>query len=155
VPAVIAILAVVHVLAAVIGVGPTYFFPALFRPSLAPAELRGTLAVATRLARFPQIGGPIAVVSGVALVLSTNSHLFTELWVYGSITLFVAVQVVIVAIAVPATKKLAAWAFDPANAHATSLSAEVQACYRRLRTAHVAASVLGTTLFALMILKPG
>jgi uncharacterized membrane protein len=149
-----AFLAVVHVLAAVIGVGPTYFFPVLFRASTAPAELRGALAIAQRLARYPQIGGPIAVLSGIALVLSIDRHLFSQMWVYGSMSLFIAIQAVIMAVAVPATKKVAAWAFHPANANATALSAEAEATYRRLRTAHLVASALGTALFALMILKP-
>jgi hypothetical protein len=150
-----AFLALVHVLAAVIGVGPTYFFPILFRASAAPAELRGALAIGQRLARYPQIGGPIAVLSGIALVLTIDAHLFTRLWVYGSVALFVFIQAVIGAVAIPATKKVAAWALHPANADATSLSAEAEASYRRLRGAHWAAAVLGTALFVLMILKPG
>ncbi len=149
-----ALLIVVHVLSATIGVGPTYFFPALLRPSLSPADLRGALTISQRLARFPQVGGPLAVVSGVALVCLVDTHLFSRIWVAGSIALFVAVQVVIIAFAVPATKKLAAWAFHPSNADAKALTPVAEGLYRRLRTAHMVASVLGTGLFALMILKP-
>jgi hypothetical protein len=150
----VAILVVIHVLSAIIGVGPTYFFPALFRPSLSPADLRGALGIAQRLARYPQIGGPLAVVSGITLVCLIDTHMFTRMWVAGSMALFVAVQVVIIAVAVPATKKLAAWAFHPSNADAKALTPEAEALYGRLRTAHTIASTLGTALFALMILKP-
>ena len=148
-----AILVVIHVLSAVIGVGPTYFFPALLRPSLSPADLRGALATAQRLARYPQVGGPLAVASGIALVCLVDTHLFSQTWVAGSIALFVAVQVIIIAVAVPATKKLAAWAFHPSNADAKALTPVAESLYRRVRTAHVVASVLGTGLFALMILQ--
>jgi hypothetical protein len=152
---VVAPLAVVHVLAAVIGIGPTYFFPALFRASLGPPELRGVLATAQRLAKYPQIGGPIAVVSGIGLVFAIDpGKLFVQKWIYLSIVLFVVVQVIILAVAVPATKKLAAWVFHPGNADATALSAEAAATYKRLRTAHITAVAFGTLLFALMILKP-
>jgi hypothetical protein len=150
----VALLIVVHVLSAIIGVGPTYFFPALLRPSPSPADLRGALAISQRLARFPQVGGPLAVVSGIALVCLIDTHLFSKIWVAGSIALFVAVQVVIIAVAVPATKKLATWAFHPSNADAKALTPVAEALYQRLRTAHMVASVLGTGLFALMILKP-
>ena len=149
------LLVIVHVLAAVIGIGPTYFFPALFRASLPPAELRGALVTARRLARFPQIGGPVAVLSGLALVFVIDpAHLFVQKWIFLSIFLFVVVQVIILAVAVPATKKLAAWAFHPSNADATALSPEAEAHYRRLRVAHATATVFGTVLFGLMILKP-
>jgi uncharacterized membrane protein len=151
----VAILAVIHVLAAVIGVGPTYFLPALLRPGLPPSELRSVLEVSRRLVRYPQIGGPVAVLSGVALVFSIDTHLFTQKWVIGSFALFVAVQVVVMAIAVPAMKKLAAWIAVPGNASATAFPSDAQAHYQRLRSAHMAASLLGTALFALMILKPG
>jgi Predicted integral membrane protein (DUF2269) len=147
-------LVVIHVLSAIIGVGPTYFFPALFRPSPSPADLRGTLGTAQRLARYPQVGGPLAVVSGIALVCLIDTHLFARIWIAGSIALFVAVQVVVIAVAVPATKKLAAWAFHPSNADVKALTPEAEGLYRRVRTAHMVASALGTCLFALMILKP-
>ncbi len=151
----VSFLVIVHVLAAVIGIGPTYFFPALFRPSLPPSELRTALTTAQRLARYPQIGGPIAIVSGLGLVFAIDpARLFVQKWIFLSILLFVAVQVLIVAIAIPATKKLAAWAFHPSNADATVLSSEAELHYRRLRFAHVAAAFLGTVLFSLMILKP-
>jgi uncharacterized membrane protein len=148
------LLVTVHVLAAVIGIGPTYFFPSLLRPSLPPAELRGALAVGARLARYPQVGGPVAVVSGIALVFMTDTHLFAQKWIVGSMLLFVAIQAVIMTVAVPATKKLAAWTSQPKNASATALSREAEADYRRLRMAHTTAAVLGTMLFGLMILKP-
>jgi hypothetical protein len=152
---VIAFLVVVHVLAAVIGIGPTYFYPALFRPSLPLSELRAALVTAQRLARYPQIGGPIAVVSGIALVFAIDpGRLFVQKWIFLSIALFLVVQMIIMAIAVPATKKLAAWAFHPSNAGATVLSPEAEAHYRRLRGAHTAAAAFGTVLFALMVLKP-
>ncbi|HLK36267.1 MAG TPA: DUF2269 family protein [Polyangiaceae bacterium] len=149
-----ALLAIIHVLAAVIGVGPTYFFPALLRSSLPPSELRGVLELSRRLARYPQIGGPVAVVSGIALVFAIDPHLFSQKWIIGSIVLFVAIQVVVMAFAVPATKKLAAWAFHPANANANVLPPEAESHYRRLRAAHTVAAVLGTVLFGLMIAKP-
>jgi uncharacterized membrane protein len=150
----VAILVVIHVLAAVIGVGPTYFFPSLLRPSLSPSELRSVLEIGRRLARYPQIGGPVAVLSGVGLVFAIDTHLFAQKWVIGSMALFVAIQVVVMTMAVPATKKLGAWMAAPGNADAKAFSPEAEALYKRLRSAHMVAAVLGTMLFGLMILKP-
>jgi uncharacterized membrane protein len=149
-----AILVVIHVLAAVIGVGPTYFFPSLLRPTLKPSELRGALDTGRRLARYPQIGGPIAVLSGIALVCVIDTHLFTQKWVFGSIALFVAIQVVVMTMAVPASKKLEAWLASPASEGAQVFPPEAQAHYQKLRSAHTVAAALGTVLFALMIMKP-
>ncbi len=149
-----AILVLIHVLAAVIGVGPTYFFPTLLRPGLPPSELRSALAISRRLARYPQIGGPIALLSGVALVCLMDTHLFAQKWVFGSVTLFVAIQVVVMTMVVPAMKKLDAWMASPGNADAKAFSPDAQALYQRLRSAHMVTAVLGTVLFGLMILKP-
>jgi uncharacterized membrane protein len=151
----VALLVLVHVLAAVIGVGPTYCFPILLRPSLTPPELRTALGIAQRLARFPQIGGPIALLSGIALVFAMDpAHLLVQKWIIGSMVLFVAIQVVVMTMAVPATKRLAAWAFNPANVDAKVLPPEAEAHFRKLRMAHATASACGTLLFTLMILKP-
>jgi uncharacterized membrane protein len=149
------LLVVLHVLSAVIGIGPTFFFPVLLRPALPPSELRGVLAVSARLARYPQIGGPLTLLSGIALVCAVDTRLFKQTWIFGSLALFVVIQAIILAVAVPATKKVAAWAFAPANADAKVVSPEVEATYGRARGAHVVAGLLGVVLFALMILKPG
>jgi uncharacterized membrane protein len=150
----VAALVVIHVLAAVIGVGPTYFFPALLRPTLAPSELGSTLAIGRRLARYPQIGGPIALLSGIGLVCAIDTHLFAQTWIIASFAIFVAIQAVIMTMAVPATKKLEAWMASPGNADAKAFPPDAQALYQRLRTAHIVAAALGTVLFGLMIVKP-
>jgi uncharacterized membrane protein len=150
----VALLVTVHVLSAVIGIGPTYFFPALFRPALSLPELRGALAISQRLARYPQVGGPVALLSGVGLVLATNTRLFGQTWILGTLGLFVAIQAIVMGVGVPATKRLGRWLADPANADAKALPPEVDAHYRRVRIVHSVAALLGTALFALMILKP-
>ncbi len=150
----IALLVTIHVLSAVIGIGPTFFFPALLRPALSVPELRGTLAIGLRLARYPQVGGPVALLSGIGLVFASDTHLFGQIWIRGSLVLFIVIQVLVVGVGVPATKKLGLWLSDPSHADAIALPPEVDAHYRRVRRVHAVASVLGTALFALMILKP-
>jgi uncharacterized membrane protein len=150
----VAFLVLIHVLSAVIGVGPTYFFPALLRPRLAPSELRGALETSRRLARYPQIGGPVAVLAGVGLVCAVDTHLFAQKWIIGSIALFVVIQAIVMSVAVPAMKRLGAWIHAPGNAEAQAFPPEIQALYDRLRGAHTVTAALGVALFGLMILKP-
>jgi uncharacterized membrane protein len=151
----VALLVTIHVLSAVIGLGPTFFFPALFRPALSPPELRGALAIGQRLARYPQVGGPVALLSGIGLVFAVDTHLFAQTWIRGTLVLFVVIQAIVMGVGVPATKRLGQWLSDPSNADAKALPPEVDAHYRRIRMVHAVAAVLGTGLFTLMILKPG
>jgi len=150
----VSLLVTIHVLSAVIGIGPTYFFPALFRPALSPPELRGALTIGQRLARYPQVGGTLALLSGIGLVFASDTRLFGQTWIWGTLVLFALIQGIVMGVGLPATKKLGRWLSDPGNSDAKALPPEVNAHYQRLRMAHSVAAVLGTVLFALMILKP-
>lgn len=148
------VLILVHVLSAIVGIGPTYFGLLLLRQGQSLGTLRHNLALSETLSLFPKVGGTLAVLSGLALVVLGGYGPLTQLWLLGSLLLYVLIQVVIVGFAVPREKQLLGWVHDEAQANAVALPAVQQRLLGQLGGLHLLASGLGLLLFALMILKP-
>ncbi|GEM47516.1 DUF2269 family protein [Deinococcus cellulosilyticus] len=148
------ILVLIHVLSAIIGVGPTYFGLMLLRQNSTPRDLQTGLKVGKMLEWFPKIGGTLAVLSGFALILLNNYGPFTQIWLLGSLILYILIQAIVIGFVSPRAEKLAAWVFNPKNESATNLPAEQQGLLRSVSTGHWLAAALGTVLFTFMILKP-
>lgn len=144
----------IHVLSAIVGIGPTYFGHILLRRKQQREQLLQSLALFRLLNYFPKIGGSIAVVSGVALVALTGWH-FSDLWILGSLVLYVLIQVVAVGMLGPVVNQLSQVlgggeekAGDPdTTASKTALLAKANRLYNT-------ASVLGIVLIILMLVKP-
>ncbi|TBL76144.1 DUF2269 family protein [Paenibacillus thalictri] len=145
-------LVTIHVLSAVLGIGPTYFGHVLLRKKQSREQLLESLKLFGLLNYFPKIGGSLAVVSGILLVLLSDWK-FSELWIVGSLILYVLIQVVAVAMMGPVLKRLVQALGededrerDPA-AGSSSLLAQANRLYNT-------ASIMGTILILLMIVKP-
>lgn len=147
-------LILIHVLSAIVGVGPTFFGHVLLRRNQSPQELRHSIRVLKRLELFPKIGGSLAVLTGIALLLAQDYGKITQLWLIGSIILYVLIQIVVVGIAAPHSKRLAQWVLDPANEAVPALPGEQSQLLARVSNWFYAASALGVTLFIFMIVKP-
>ncbi len=147
-------LILIHVLSAIIGIGPTYFGHMLFRKKQTVQELRFSANMSRQLEYFPKIGGTVAVLSGLALVIIGNYGSFTQLWLIGSLILYVIIQIVVIGFMAPPVKKLSQWVNDPANQTAVGLPAEQQSWIGTIHSMNTIAAVLGTVLFVFMILKP-
>ncbi|GGJ25526.1 DUF2269 family protein [Deinococcus roseus] len=147
-------LVLIHVLSAIIGVGPTYFGLLLLRQNATPQELQSSLKTGKLLEWFPKIGGTLAVLTGLALVLMANYGPFRQLWLMGSLILYMLIQVTVIAYVAPRADKLSHWVFNPQNQKADALPAEQQALLSNVSTGHWIAASLGTLLFTFMILKP-
>ena len=149
------LLVLVHVLSAVIGIGPTYFTSVLLRPGQSVSRLRAASGFATQLEVFPKVGGTLAVLSGLLLVWLGQYGRVTQLWLLGSLLLYVAIQAVIVGVAVPRTRRLehglTALGASPVG---DTLSAPQARLLTQVYHAHLLATALGTVLFILMILRP-
>lgn len=148
------ILVLIHVLAAVIGVGPTYFLHVLFRKNQDIGELRYAILLGKKLELFPKVGGTLAVLSGFLLYFSGNYGPFSQLWLLGSLILYILIQVVMIGMVNPKIGELARWLFNPENIIATTLSRDQEEIYIKVRRLLYAATSMGTILFILMILKP-
>lgn len=147
-------LVLLHVLSAIIGVGPTFFAHVLLRRRQTLEELRSSIRVDGKLEIFPKVGGTIAVITGLLLIWLGEYGPFTQLWVLGSLVLYVLIQVVVLGFAMPQQRKLAAWVLDPANQSAKELPTDVRASLAKASNYFYIASSLAIILFIFMILKP-
>ena len=147
-------LVLIHVLSAIVGVGPTFFGHVLVRNNQTPEQLRHSLKLAGRLDVFPKVGGTVAVLTGILLIALNDYGAFTQLWLVGSLVLYVLIQIVVIGFVAPSQKRLAQWVFDEANLHAAELPGEQRDVLARANSLLYVASAMGLALFVFMILKP-
>ncbi|KGP73190.1 DUF2269 family protein [Pontibacillus yanchengensis] len=148
------LLVLIHVLSAIIGVGPTFFAHVLVRPDQTPAQLRESLALAKKLEFFPKVGGSIAVLSGLILVWLGDYGSFMQVWLFGSLILYILIQIIVVAIVTPKSRRVHYWVQLDENKQATALPLKQEQLLKSVNTWFYVASSLGVLLFILMILKP-
>ena len=147
-------LVLVHVLSAIIGIGPTFFGHVLVRKNQTLEQLRHSLKLSGKLDFFPKIGGTLAVISGILLVTLNDYGAYTQLWLLGSLILYVLIQIVVIGFAAPAQKRLAQWVFDAANVSKAELPLEQKINLSKANAMLNAASAMGLVLFVFMIIKP-
>jgi uncharacterized membrane protein len=148
-------LVLLHVLSAIIGVGPTFFAHVLVRKNQTAEQLRHSLKMAGQLEKFPKIGGTIAVVTGLILFFMGEYGAFTQVWLLGSLILYVLIQIIVIGFVTPQSNKLKEWLDSPDNTSVTGeLPQEARGWLNRMNSYFYFASVLGATLFIFMILKP-
>ncbi|MFC5449657.1 universal stress protein [Paenibacillus aestuarii] len=148
------LLVLIHVLSAIIGVGPTFFAHVLLRKNQTLDELRSSMRAGKPLDFFPKIGGSIAVITGIVLLFVGSYGSFMQTWLIGSLVAYVLIQIIAIGFATPAHKKLAKWVLDPTNTKASELPAEQRRNWTRARNYFYAASTIGVILFVFMIMKP-
>lgn len=139
-------LILIHVLSAIIGVGPTFFSHVLLRRNQTTEELKASLALLKKLEVFPKVGGVLAVISGLILFFVGNYGSFLQIWLIGSLILYICIQVIVIGFAAPTVQKLSEFL----DAH----SDEYLKAHLKANRLFWLASALGTTLFVLMIIKP-
>lgn len=66
-------LKLLHILSAIMGIGPTFFGHVLVRSKQSPDELRQSMKLFKWIEMFPKIGGTIAVLTGILLIVLNNS----------------------------------------------------------------------------------
>ncbi|WP_247740879.1 DUF2269 family protein [Cohnella sp. LGH] len=147
-------LVLIHVLSAIMGIGPTFFGHVLVRFNQTPEQLRHSLKLAGRLDFFPKVGGSLAVITGILLIVLNDYGTFTQLWLVGSLVLYVLIQIVVIGFVAPSQKRLAQWVFDEANLNKSELPWEQRRILAKANSMLYVASSMGLVLFVFMILKP-
>ncbi|BBH21908.1 hypothetical protein Back11_32530 [Paenibacillus baekrokdamisoli] len=147
-------LVLIHVLSAIIGVGPTFFGHVLVRNNQTLEQLRHSMKLARLLDFFPKIGGSIAVISGILLISLNNYGSYKQMWILGSLILYVLIQILVIGFVAPAQKRVRQWVFDAKNLSKIELPQEQRVNLSRANTMLYAASVMGLVLFVFMIIKP-
>lgn len=147
------ILVLIHVLSAVIGIGPTYFGHILLRKGQTLGQLRSSLGLMPLLEKFPKILGSLAAVSGILLAW-LGDYGFKQLWIYGSLSIYIIIQVVVIGFMAPAAHKLTAKVMASADALDKPTSAELYADVAKVNKLNYIATCLGVILFLFMFFKP-
>ncbi len=148
------LLVLIHVLSAIIGVGPTFFGHILSRPNQSVDDLRASYRFFKYLELFPKIGGSLAVLSGIVLFLIGNYGSFTQLWLIGSLMLYIFIQIVVIGLITPKQKRVAKWLFDEKNKDEDLINLEILKTQKHVHFLFYVASFMGVILFIFMILKP-
>jgi uncharacterized membrane protein SirB2 len=149
------LLVLIHVLSAIIGVGPTFYGHVLLRKKQSLDELRHSLKQAKLLEYFPKIGGTIAILTGLILFFVGEYGSFMQLWLLGSLILYIIIQVTVIGFVAPNSAKLGQWVFDPVNQGTAELPPLQQKMLSKVGNLYNVASALGILLFIFMIIKPG
>ncbi|MGD6968240.1 DUF2269 family protein [Rossellomorea vietnamensis] len=148
-------LVLLHVLSAIMGVGPTFFAHVLARKKQTADQLRHTLVLGAHLEKFPKIGGTLAVITGLILFFAGEYGAFTQVWILGSLILYVLIQIIVIGFVTPNSSHLRKWLDAPENSEVTGeLPEEAQNYLNKMNGYFYLASTLGVLLFIFMILKP-
>jgi hypothetical protein len=126
----------------------------LFRRQQDIGELRYAVLLGKKLELFPKVGGTLAVISGLILYFAGDYGPFSQLWLFGSLLLYILIQVVMIGMVNPRLGELVRWLFNPENIMATVLPKEQEEVYAKVHSLLYAATGMGTILFILMIIKP-
>ncbi|WP_277674020.1 DUF2269 family protein [Piscibacillus halophilus] len=147
-------LMVIHIMSAIIGIGPTFFAHVLFKKEQSMQELRNALTMFKKLEVFPKIGGTLAVITGLILYYMGNFGTFAQLWLLGTLILYIIIQILTIGFVGRYTKKLNTYLSDPNRAKLDALPEEYQKVFNRTNLTFWIVSTLGVIIFILMILKP-
>lgn len=99
------ILVVVHVLAAVIGIGPAFILPILGNSAKTGSQLRFVFGIIQRINIFPKTGGITLIISGILLMIVGKLGL-SLLWLDLALLLFIVIEIVIIGFVEPKMKKV-------------------------------------------------
>lgn len=143
----------IHVMSAIIGIGPTFIMGLFFQKNQSVSQLKHSINLFNKALLYNKIGGPVAVLSGLGLVLTGNYGSWLQLWLLGALFIYL----IIFAISIPLGNKLKAlqdWVNLPEQAELTTLPTEQEKILGGMNNAINFIHLLSIILFSLMILKP-
>ncbi|WP_068620699.1 DUF2269 family protein [Paenibacillus tuaregi] len=98
------LLVLIHVLAAIIGIGPAFVLPMISGFARTSSQLKFVYKMNIALGKFPKIGGITLLVTGVLLMIVDQTG-FSKMWLNLSLVLFVLIEILILAFLEPTMKK--------------------------------------------------
>ncbi|RUT33322.1 DUF2269 family protein [Paenibacillus zeisoli] len=97
-------LVLIHVLAAIIGIGPAFVLPIITHSAKTSSQLRFVFHLNDKINKFPKFGGIILVVTGILLMVLDHTG-FTKMWLNVSLVLFILIEILIIGFLEPAMKR--------------------------------------------------
>lgn len=90
-------LLLIHVLAAIIGVGAAFAFPIIMSAFKNLSQLKFTLGIMKKLDLLPKVGGLILLITGLIMGFMNPTY-FTNVWFTGSLVLYIIIETLMIGI---------------------------------------------------------
>ncbi|WP_423802393.1 DUF2269 family protein [Neobacillus sp. SAB-20_R2A] len=143
-----------HVVSAVVGLGPAYAFPLILRKEKSLEEVKRMADLVTRLEILPKIFGGLTLLTGILLVWLGNYGTFFTLWIVAALILFILAEVVIIGFLTPVAKKLAMTLTELTKQGESEINPISLDLLSKVRNYHIISCVIVLVIIALMVLKP-
>jgi hypothetical protein len=144
------ILVVLHVLAAIVGIGPAFVLPILGKAAKTGSQLRFVFSIIQKINKFPKTGGITLIVTGILLMVTGKTG-FTLLWLDISIVLLIVIEIIIIGFVEPTMKRLGQVVM--AN-QGEDIPAEFIKTMRKIAPLDGTVHLLTTIIIILMVIKP-
>lgn len=146
------LLLVLHILASITIIGPTFVMPIIRRSARTVGQLHFTFGITTKLAIMPKIGGAVLVLTGVWLMIITKMGL-SQIWLNVSILLSLLVVIMIDGWIEPRMKKIIK-IISESQEQGNDIPAEFGLLIKKIVPIETAAQLLMIAILVLMVVKP-
>lgn len=144
------ILVVLHVIAAIVGIGPAFVLPILGSSAKTGSQLRFVFGIIQKINKFPKTGGITLIVTGVLLMIVGKMGL-SELWLNLSLLFFVIIEVIIIGMIEPRMGKITALVMA---SEGEEIPQGYQASMSKIIPLEATVHVLTIVIIILMVVKP-
>lgn len=147
-------LIIIHILSAVLGLGPAYAFPFMLKSTNSLQAVKHSVALVARLEMFPKVFGTLAVLSGLLLIWLGSYGSILQIWLIGTLIIYAGLEVIVIGFLNPAAKILQAQLADLPHETDEPLPSLVARKYAHVRNLHTIVGAISLLIFILMIVKP-
>jgi uncharacterized membrane protein len=144
------ILLVIHLVAAVVGLGASFGMPVLLRMAKTTTQAKFAHRASEGLEKYAKIGSLTLLATGIVLGI-INPYLFKEVWYIASIVIYIAVQPIAAGI-LPKKAKLQMEALE--NHKEEELPADYLKITKEILPLHNVLLISAVILIVLMSIKP-
>jgi uncharacterized membrane protein len=141
---------VLHVLSAVVGMGPTFVFPLIRKSATTGSQLRFVVGLIQKLEPLPNIGGVVLVVSGILLMVMNKTGI-SLMWLNVSIILLIVMLVLLIGFIGPRMKKATQLAL---SSQGEQIPAEYIQSMKAITPLEKAVQAIIVAVIVLMVLQP-
>lgn len=144
------ILLILHVLAAIAGIGPAFVLPLVGKSAKTGSQLRFVFALMQKINKFPKIGGITLIVTGILLMIIGKTG-FALLWLNLSLLLFIVIEIIIIGFVEPGMKKIGSLVMA---SEGEEIPPGFAAAMNKIAPLETAVHALTLIIIVLMVIKP-
>jgi hypothetical protein len=140
----------VHVVCAVVGMGPAFVFPLIMKFAKTKEQLVFVNGLLEKAEKGIKLSSILLLISGFIMGF-LNTSLFQEIWYIASIVLYVVAQFFVIGVGAKNTKKVVSIL---EQSEGNEIPSEVNLLNSKIIKAHYAASIIAVIMVFLMSIKP-